>query len=287
MAIRRTAQPFEQNFTQIPNGWLRDRRLSRRARGLLAELMTHQIGWEVTLDSLIEGGTEGRDAIRGAITELEGFGYLTRERSRDGGRFKGTDYVLTDPGSPRPEKPTSVKPTSVKPTSVNPPLRRTSLLEDHYLLEDHKEPEPSGTGQDALIQMEPEVTPEARLVADAQVVAKRLVELHPALKYPAMMTMAKRMMVAYGVDVPTVGRAMDSLYRAGRPITDQTVGQALEGHVNAATGRATIHEQAPRVATSTRNLADTLSLMTPEGGTLNIGGNAITAMTTLTGELEA
>ena len=39
--ITRIHLKFERDFTQLPNAWLRDRRLSRGARGLLGEIMTH------------------------------------------------------------------------------------------------------------------------------------------------------------------------------------------------------------------------------------------------------
>lgn len=105
--IKRTRLAFEDHFTQVPNAWLRDTRLSRRARGLLAELLSHREGWEVTLESLVATGPEGRDAIRSAVGELEECGYLQRQRQRaDGGRLAGIDYHLTDPGFPAAENPT-------------------------------------------------------------------------------------------------------------------------------------------------------------------------------------
>lgn len=101
--IRRQRLSFEDNYTQIPNAWLRDRRLSLRARGALGELMSHKEGWQMALTDLVtrheDGRTrEGDEAVRTAVRELEAGGYLTRERLRDdAGRLRATDWVLQEP----------------------------------------------------------------------------------------------------------------------------------------------------------------------------------------------
>jgi hypothetical protein len=96
--LHRERMRFERDFTQLPNAWLRDRRMSRGARGLLAELMTHDAGYEVSLVQLAAAGLEGRDAIRTYVSELEGRGYLHRVRERRSkGKFAGFRWVLQDP----------------------------------------------------------------------------------------------------------------------------------------------------------------------------------------------
>ncbi len=98
MGVRRTALEFEGQYVQIPNAWLRDKRLSRRARGLLAEIMSHRVGWHVTTRTLASAGPEGRDAVRTALGELVAFGYLRRAQGRaDGGTFGEIEYELSEP----------------------------------------------------------------------------------------------------------------------------------------------------------------------------------------------
>ena len=98
MRIRRGFVQATDHFTIIPNAWVRDPNLTRRARGLLAELLSHQEGWKVSTESLWRAGTEGRDAVRKAVQELEDAGYLRREaRIGESNKFDGLDYVLTDP----------------------------------------------------------------------------------------------------------------------------------------------------------------------------------------------
>jgi hypothetical protein len=98
VGILRGELSFEAEFTRIPNSWARDRRLSRRARGLLVEIMSHKVGWRLSVQSLIDSGEEGRHAVRGAIEELREAGYLVIEQSRAvHGRFAEVEYRLAIP----------------------------------------------------------------------------------------------------------------------------------------------------------------------------------------------
>jgi hypothetical protein len=71
MPIIRGEHSFDAHFTQIPNAWLRDNRLSYKARGLLAELVSHTVGWEVSIQRIANNGVDGKDSIGSAIQELE------------------------------------------------------------------------------------------------------------------------------------------------------------------------------------------------------------------------
>ena len=110
--IHRSELQFDRDFTIMPNAWARDIRLTRKARGLLAELLSHSVGWSISLATLTANGVEGRDAIRSAIRELESAGYLVRSRKRDAaGRLGEAEYALTDPML---ENPTQGYPTPKK-----------------------------------------------------------------------------------------------------------------------------------------------------------------------------
>ena len=131
MSIRRGhIRKIDDHFTITPNEWARDKRLTRRARGLLVELLSHREGWEITTEALVRNGVEGRDAIKTAIRELEGYGYLVRVQTKDSGnRYGGIEYVLLDPDEAADFQSTDFQSTE-KPSAGNPPQRRTSLLED-------------------------------------------------------------------------------------------------------------------------------------------------------------
>jgi hypothetical protein len=85
------------NFTIISNDHLRDERLSWAARGLLGWLCSHAEGYEITEATIVAAGPMKRDGIRTLLRELEGLGYLRRDRRSviEGGSV--VDYILTDP----------------------------------------------------------------------------------------------------------------------------------------------------------------------------------------------
>lgn len=165
--ITRIHLKFERDFTQLPNAWLRDRRLSRGARGLLGEIMTHDTeAFQLTIEGLVATGLEGRDALRRMIAELERYGYLHRiQKRRQGGRLAGHNWVIQDPfqgvdghgAAPLvpvdnslhvddhtvSDFPTSVKPTSVPPSTVNP-----TPIEDQSKNRNHDPAQPQGAPVD-------------------------------------------------------------------------------------------------------------------------------------------
>jgi len=130
MPIIRGEHSFDSHFTQIPNDWLRDNRLTYKARGLLAELLTHTVGWEVSIARIANNGVDGRDAIGSAIQELEIFGYLRREQQRDpSGRLSGNLWITQDPNQPSTDKPSTAKPSTDNPHPKKNIDKNTDLKE--------------------------------------------------------------------------------------------------------------------------------------------------------------
>lgn len=125
--IRRVAPLPQDHFTVVRNQWVRDDRLSWKARGLLAYLSSHALTFETSLERLTDQGPDGRDAVRSGLNELADAGYLIRSRARnDDGTLAGVDMELTDPW----DSPTLDNPTQVEPTQVHPTPKKTKLLED-------------------------------------------------------------------------------------------------------------------------------------------------------------
>lgn len=92
--IRRA--PRERDFTVLPNAALEDERLSYRARGVLAYILSKPDHWKTNSEQLAHGGREGRDAIRTALGELQTAGYamLVKDRKPDGTFLK--EWVIAD-----------------------------------------------------------------------------------------------------------------------------------------------------------------------------------------------
>lgn len=129
LSITRTRIAFESQFTQLPNAWLRDPRLSWRARGVLAGLMSHRVGWRTSVAALARQGVEGRDAIATAVDELIKFGYLKRGDMQhgEGGKFAGIQYELCDPHA---DQPFTDYPYTAEPFTVNPDTKKNKVKED-------------------------------------------------------------------------------------------------------------------------------------------------------------
>ena len=123
MPLIRGHHSFDDHFTQIPNDWLRDNRLSFKARGILAMLMSHRQGWSLSINTIANQNQEGKDAVRSAIQELENLGYLYRTQVNEGGRFGESIWVTQDP---------SDLPMTENPTTDNPTTKNNNLKEEQF-----------------------------------------------------------------------------------------------------------------------------------------------------------
>ena len=116
-------------YTVLPNGILRDTGLSLKTKGLFAIILSLPEGWDYSVAGLATVAGCGRDAIRGALKEMEAAGYLTRQRAHgEGGKFTGVVYTIRDTAEPLSGKPTmdDPAPLSGKPTTDNPTSEKPS-----------------------------------------------------------------------------------------------------------------------------------------------------------------
>lgn len=168
MAIIRPAMSWD-GITPVPNRWMRDPRLRWSDKGLLAYIVGHAAGYELTVEQIVEEGVDGKDAILSGLRRLEGAGYLRRTRLRnEDGTWGAYDYEVVEhqggpdqggknlPGSDQPEqdvsagqdqggfsgadnpptKKTTSKNTTEKTTSKAPPSRGTRLPDDFQVTEE-------------------------------------------------------------------------------------------------------------------------------------------------------
>lgn len=73
----------KRRYTVIADRSLKDSRLSFRATGVLAYLLSLPDGTDISGRRLCQAKREGRDATLAALTELEDAGYLTRSRRQN------------------------------------------------------------------------------------------------------------------------------------------------------------------------------------------------------------
>lgn len=97
MSLRKSRLSFDGKFAQIPNAWLRDSRLSWKARGLLVYLMSHAENWSTTIGQLVDAAPDGRASVMAGLNELRDATYLIVDHSRgEKGRFE-VDYLIVEP----------------------------------------------------------------------------------------------------------------------------------------------------------------------------------------------
>lgn len=79
-------------YTVISNYHLTDTRLSWKAKGVLSLLLSLPEEWDYSVKSIMDFCSDGRDCTASALTELEKFGYLKRERVVVDGKLGGCNY---------------------------------------------------------------------------------------------------------------------------------------------------------------------------------------------------
>lgn len=210
--IVRSPRPAN-HFTLLRNDVLRDKRLSFKARGLLAYLLSFPDNWRISGQALARSGPDGYTSVLSGMAELRDCGYVRTVKTKDDqGRFITTTYVYDVPGSPAgngaevddlPESgnPTPEKPTPEKPTPGNPlPLEDCSK-------------------EDGI---------KKTVNAAAQRLARIYSEQVPLSNFPAVMGVAKKALNA-GYEEQTINDALTRLATDGRPVTVDTLRVEIEG----------------------------------------------------------
>ncbi|HUX64322.1 hypothetical protein [Sulfuricella sp.] len=124
----------ERDFTVLNNKIIRDDRLSWKATGLLVWLLHLSPEWKLYLTAIKKFKKDGSESTRSGLQELMNIGYVQVKEIREGGRYKGTEWIITDnPGTltnkgipPRSGNPNTVTPEAALPRTGNPQLINTN-----------------------------------------------------------------------------------------------------------------------------------------------------------------
>jgi hypothetical protein len=132
--IRKLYRRDNQPFAQIPNDAIRDPEITSGAFRLLAYLMSHQDGYELTYSQIERQTGMGRYAINEGIKVLETKGWLTTERTQGpDGRFGPKSWTVLNPtsvGNSTAGDSTVEKPTDNKNTTLREDKELRTLAQD-------------------------------------------------------------------------------------------------------------------------------------------------------------
>ena len=110
-------------YTMISNFVLNDIRLTWRAKGLWAFMMSLPDDWDYSVRGLATRAKDGRDSVTSGLNELKKYGYLTVDYVRDDhGRIIDTEYTIYEKsqlaGADAGIKPARKKNTRQRPCRI-------------------------------------------------------------------------------------------------------------------------------------------------------------------------
>lgn len=162
-----TRRKYERDFCYMANEFLKDSRLSWKAKGIIAYVQMLPDDWVLNMRDLTNRATDGRDSLYSGIKELEKYGYCAKVMQRNpDGTIAGYAYEICDKSvfqpftenpctvKPDTENPYTVKPDTVKPDTENPTLINTNLTKDLNTLNTN----PSNTPQNTFASLFPDET---------------------------------------------------------------------------------------------------------------------------------
>lgn len=84
------------NFTIIDNGFVNDKNLSLKGKGLMLYLLSKPDDWQVFSNEIVKNSKDGKASVAKALKELEELGYIEREfkRGESGDFIGGYNYCV-------------------------------------------------------------------------------------------------------------------------------------------------------------------------------------------------
>lgn len=136
--IERTTH--SENFTIVDNSYLKDTRLSLKAKGLFTVMLSVSPSWEFSISGFASLFKEGRDSISSALAELEDCGYLERcGQSRDkSGKMAANIWIVREKpnavDAPLLNNPAADNPATIVPATKNDAQLSTNELTTNRLI---------------------------------------------------------------------------------------------------------------------------------------------------------
>jgi hypothetical protein len=94
-------------------------------------LLSHEIGYTITIGQIIRESGDGKQSVRSALEELIKAGYLETKRTTDArGYNAGLAYFIKDPKNPKSEKPTLDNPTLDNQTALENNLTKKTKKQE-------------------------------------------------------------------------------------------------------------------------------------------------------------
>jgi DnaD/phage-associated family protein len=119
------------NYVVMNKTALQDPRLSWKAKGLHAYMLSMPNDWKFYDNELEKHAKDGKDALKSAIKELKQYGYMKRERRQnEQGKFEWETIVYEVPYT---ENPSMEKPSMENPSMENPQLLNNKELNNKLL----------------------------------------------------------------------------------------------------------------------------------------------------------
>ncbi|MFI8696727.1 helix-turn-helix domain-containing protein [Dietzia maris] len=109
----------------MANTWLKDARLSAKAKGLICFMQSVSDNWQFTVEGLSTQFSDGRDSVRSGLLELKEAGYLTWEqvKAEEGAKFGKNVVTLHE--HPLEDQSVSDEPLAGNPSTGNPTQQST------------------------------------------------------------------------------------------------------------------------------------------------------------------
>ena len=115
------------DFTIMSNSHFKEKKMSLKAKGLLSLMLSLPDDWQYNLKGLVTLSKDGKDSVMAGLAELEEFGYLRRERTKDAsGKFSGIVYHIYE--TPQKENPIAENPNTEEPNNEKPNSGEPHLL---------------------------------------------------------------------------------------------------------------------------------------------------------------